>query len=76
MTLHFWVAVTGMLALVFGVLHIATKSARWFGDWGSPEFEVQGGGAVMQGALEVLLGVVLLEDRPLITLESSRSSPF
>lgn len=60
MTLHFWVAVTGLLALVFGVFHIATKSARWFGDWGSPEFEVQGGGAVIQGALEVLLGVALL----------------
>ena len=38
----------------------ATKSARWFGDWGSPEFDVHGGGAVIQGALEVLLGVVLL----------------
>lgn len=60
MTLHFWVAITGMVALIFGVFHIVRKKALWFGDWGSPEFEIQGGGAEVQGAVEVTLGVFLL----------------
>jgi hypothetical protein len=60
MTLHFWVAFAGTLALIFGVLHILQKSALWYGDWGSPQFEVRGSGAVFQGVLEVVLGVVLL----------------
>jgi len=60
MNLHLWIAFTGMLALVFGAFHIARRKALWFGDWGSPEFEVQGTGAVTQGGLEVILGAVLL----------------
>ena len=60
MNQHFWVAVTGLLALGFGVSHIAGKTALWFGDWGSPEIKVQGSSAVLQGALEVILGLFLL----------------
>ena len=60
MNLHFWVAFTGMLALIFGAFHIGRKRAPWFGDWGSPSFDVQGGGAVFQGALEVMLGLLLV----------------
>jgi hypothetical protein len=60
MNLHFWVAITGMLAVGFGAAHIAGGTALWFGDWGSPEIKVQGSGARVQGALEVILGLFLL----------------
>jgi hypothetical protein len=60
MSLHVWTAIAGLMALTFGIWHLVRKSASWFGDWGSPSFEVQGSGAIVQGLLEVLLGVFLI----------------
>jgi len=58
--MHSWVAFTGFLAFVFGLAHITGRTAVWSGDWGSPRFEVEGTGAVVQGTVEVILGILLL----------------
>jgi hypothetical protein len=59
MNLHIWVAIAGIFAVTFGLLHITRKTAPWFGDWASPYFEIRGGGAVAQGVVEVVLGAFL-----------------
>ena len=59
MSLHHWVAFAGFVAFVFGIAHIMGKTAVWSGDWGSPRFEIQGRGAVVQGTVEVVLGIIL-----------------
>ena len=60
MSLHVWTAITGVFALTFGAVHLVRRSAPWFGDGGSPSYTVQGGGAIVQGLLEILLGVFLI----------------
>jgi hypothetical protein len=58
-TLRHWVGFAGFVFIVFGIAHIMARSADWYGDWGSPSFELEGWKAVVQGIVEVVIGTIL-----------------